>query len=186
MTYYLYLKTHNVTGLKYLGKTERCDFYEYHGSGVYWKRHLKVHGCDYHTTCLLKTESQEELRETGLFFSRIWNVVNSNEFANLTEEDGNGGSNFKHLARTKEWSNNIRNSKLREKNPMWKGGHTLKKSPPKSRSEYGMSGLNHNDESKSKISQSLTKWMWITDGKENLKVLKTSSIPEGWRRGMTR
>lgn len=186
MTYYLYLKTHNVTGLKYLGKTERSDFHTYRGSGVYWKRHLKVHGCDYHTVCLLKTESQEELRETGLFFSRIWNVVNSDEFANLTEEDGNGGSNFKHLTRTEEWSNNIRNSKLREKNPMWKGGHTLKKNPVKSRSEYGMSGLCHDDESKSKISQSLTKWMWITDGKENIKVLKASCIPEGWRRGMTR
>jgi len=34
MTIYLYKKTHNVTGLQYLGKTTRNPF-TYKGSGVY-------------------------------------------------------------------------------------------------------------------------------------------------------
>ena len=36
---YLYKKTHNKTGLKYLGKTISKDPYTYSGSGVYWTRH---------------------------------------------------------------------------------------------------------------------------------------------------
>ena len=89
MTHYLYVKTHNVTGLKYLGTTENNPF-KYHGSGKHWKRHYKKHGKDISTQILLVTECEEELIKTGLFFSRLWNVVGSNEWANLTEETGQG------------------------------------------------------------------------------------------------
>ena len=41
--YYLYVKTHRITGLKYLGKTKQ-DPYKYRGSGVYWTSHIKKHG----------------------------------------------------------------------------------------------------------------------------------------------
>ena len=44
MIIYLYLKTHNKTGLKYLGQTSNPDPHRYAGSGTYWKRHLGVHG----------------------------------------------------------------------------------------------------------------------------------------------
>jgi len=37
---YLYVKIHNVTKLKYFGKTTKNP-YNYKGSGLYWKRHLK-------------------------------------------------------------------------------------------------------------------------------------------------
>jgi hypothetical protein len=33
MTIYLYKKTHNITGLKYLGKTAQSNPYKYPGSG---------------------------------------------------------------------------------------------------------------------------------------------------------
>lgn len=52
MAIYLYMKTHNITGLKYLGKTE--------------------------------------LKETGIFFSKLFDIVKSEEWANLTEEKGDG------------------------------------------------------------------------------------------------
>jgi len=42
---YLYIKKHNVTGLKYFGKTVR-DPLKYKGSGQYWLTHLKQHGND--------------------------------------------------------------------------------------------------------------------------------------------
>lgn len=38
---YLYVKTHNITGLKYLGKTNNKDPHSYKGSGKYWILHCK-------------------------------------------------------------------------------------------------------------------------------------------------
>lgn len=87
---FLYVKTHIYTGLRYLGKTTR-DPFVYKGSGVYWKKHIKKHGYYCKTEILLATESQKEIRDTGIFFSRMWNVVESSEWANLTEERGDGG-----------------------------------------------------------------------------------------------
>ncbi len=43
---YLYIKTHNKTGMKYFGKTVSEDPEKYSGSGVYWKRHIEKHGND--------------------------------------------------------------------------------------------------------------------------------------------
>ena len=87
---YLYLKTHNKTGLKYLGKTIR-DPNTYHGSGLYWKRHLKEHGLNINTQILLATENKDEFKETAIFFSRLFNIVESKEWANFREETGHGG-----------------------------------------------------------------------------------------------
>lgn len=94
---YLYVKTHRITGLKYLGKTKRKDYHEYSGSGKRWINHLKKHGYNYDTQILLATEDKEEIKETGIFFSKIFNVVKSNDWANLKEECGDGGDNSQFL-----------------------------------------------------------------------------------------
>lgn len=94
---YLYLKTHNKTGLIYLGKTKQDDPWSYTGSGKLWKRHIKKHGYDVKTQILLATDDENELNETGVFFSRLFGVVKSSLFANLMEESGDGGDT---------WSNN--------------------------------------------------------------------------------
>lgn len=65
--YTLYIKTHNVTGLKYLGKCENTDVYQYKGPGRCWDRHIKKHGHDVNTEILLETTSQEEMIETGIY-----------------------------------------------------------------------------------------------------------------------
>ena len=88
MTIYLYVKTHNKTGLKYLGKTESKDPHKYTGSGTYWKYHLNKHGNDYKTEILRECQSNDELRIWGLYYSNLWNVVESTEWANLKEETG--------------------------------------------------------------------------------------------------
>lgn len=88
---YLYVKTHKKTGLKYLGKTISTNPHKYPGSGTRWTRHIAKHGKDVTTQILLVTESESELKETGLFFSKLWDVVNSNEWANLKPENGDGG-----------------------------------------------------------------------------------------------
>jgi hypothetical protein len=90
MTIYLYKKTHNITGLKYLGKTKQ-DPFKYKGSGIYWTAHLKKHGNDVTTEILLETATDEELIKAGLYYSELWNVVNSNDWANLKPEAGDGG-----------------------------------------------------------------------------------------------
>lgn len=87
---YLYLKTHNITGLKYLGKTIQ-DPHKYNGSGKYWLRHLEKHGYDVTTEILFQTEDKEEFKEKGLYYSKLWNIVESRDFANLVYEQGEGG-----------------------------------------------------------------------------------------------
>ena len=91
MTIYLYKKTHKVTGLKYLGTTNSKNPYRYKGSGTYWRRHCDKHGYDFDTEILFETDSKEELKSKGLYYSKLWNVVESEEWANLKPVEGNGG-----------------------------------------------------------------------------------------------
>lgn len=91
MTIFLYVKTHNITGLKYLGQTSRSDVEIYSGSGKYWKRHIKKHGNNVSTYIITQCEYLEEIRKWGLLYSNMWNVTESSEWANLKEEAGQGG-----------------------------------------------------------------------------------------------
>jgi len=90
MTYYLYVKTHNQTGLKYLGQTS-ADPYTYKGSGTRWTNHLKKHGADISTEILIITDSKDVIKEKGIEYSNRFNIVESNEWANLKIEEGDGG-----------------------------------------------------------------------------------------------
>jgi len=90
--YYLYIKTHKITGLKYLGQTSASDPHKYPGSGVDWKNHLKEHGYNYTTEILRECQSKDERREWGLYYSNLWNVVESEEWANRIPETGGGGN----------------------------------------------------------------------------------------------
>lgn len=91
MTIYLYKKTHKTTGLKYLGKTIANDPYSYPGSGIYWQRHLEMHGNLVETEILRECKDENELKHWGQYYSNLWNIVESNEWANLIEEAGPGG-----------------------------------------------------------------------------------------------
>lgn len=92
ITYYLYLKE-SPKGLKYLGKTIKNPN-TYSGSGLVWKRHLKKYNFsneDITTTILFETTSKEELKEMGIFYSKKFNIVENKVFANLIDEEGQGG-----------------------------------------------------------------------------------------------
>lgn len=93
---YLYVKTHNITGLKYLGKTMK-DPFKYKGSGKHWLRHIKKHGNEVFTEIIFQTENEEELKEKGLYYSQLWNIVESDEWANLVTEMGQGNDTSKHI-----------------------------------------------------------------------------------------
>jgi len=92
MPIYLYVKTHRKTGLKYLGKTVHKNPHTYPGSGRRWRAHLDKHGYDYDTEILFESESKEEIKEKGLYYSRLWNIVESDKWANLKEEACDGGA----------------------------------------------------------------------------------------------
>jgi hypothetical protein len=87
----LYIKTHNKTNLKYFGKTQKMgeDIEKYYGSGIYWLRHLRKYGFDISTEIYACFEDDDPLLEqTAIEFSRLNNIVESKEWANLIEENG--------------------------------------------------------------------------------------------------
>lgn len=98
MSIYLYVKTHQKTGLKYLGKTVQ-DPHTYPGSGIRWKNHIRKHGNDVITEVIETCKTSEELRERGLYYSNLWNIVESSDWANCKEETGDGGD----TSQTPEW-----------------------------------------------------------------------------------
>lgn len=89
--YSLYVKTHKKTGLRYLGYTKQ-DPQKYSGSGIHWKRHLNIHGNDVITEILHETISHDDIKHWGLYYSEKWNIVESNQWANMKPESGEGGS----------------------------------------------------------------------------------------------
>jgi hypothetical protein len=90
-TIYLYVKTHNITGLKYLGKTVKNPF-KYNGSGTYWLRHIQKHGNNVSTQILFETDDHIEFEKIGIYYSNLYNIVESEEWANMTIENGKGGT----------------------------------------------------------------------------------------------
>lgn len=88
--YYLYVKTHKKTGLKYLGKTSQ-DPHSYKGSGIRWTNHLKKYGNNVETIILFESENKDEIRDKGIYYSTLWNIVKSEDWANLKIEEGDGG-----------------------------------------------------------------------------------------------
>jgi hypothetical protein len=167
MTIYLYVKTHLVTGLKYLGKTEK-DPHQYKGSGKYWKEHVRVHGYDVKTDILLVTESHDELVETGLFFSKLFNVVESSAWANLIPESGEGVSGLRHSDKAKAKMSEVHKGIPRTKETKAKISRSLKHKPL---AEEHLRKLKepHTEEHKVKISESLKGAIFTKEHRKKLK-----------------
>jgi hypothetical protein len=95
--YYLYIKTHKITGLKYLGKTSE-DPFKYKGSGIDWKQHLKEHGTDHITEVIFQTNDWEQFKQVGRYYSQLYHIVTAVDdfgnkiWANRIPETGGGGS----------------------------------------------------------------------------------------------
>ena len=134
MTIYLYVKTHRKTGLKYLGKTKQKDPHQYRGSGKYWKDHIKKHGYDVDTEILRECQSNEEVRQWGLYYSELWQVVASNKWANLKEESGDGGDGF-----TSEQSCKLQKQRVADNTHPFLGGEMQRRTQQK----RGEDGTHH-------------------------------------------
>ena len=85
--YYLYIKTHRVTGLKYFGFTTKNNVHKYKGSGKHWLRHIKKHGYDVDTEIVGVFENIDDGEIFALKFSEENNIVESKEWANLQKEN---------------------------------------------------------------------------------------------------
>jgi hypothetical protein len=88
---WLYIKQHNITGLKYFGKTTN-DPHTYNGSGKYWKAHIKKHGNDVITVWTELFTDKDQLMNYALDFSKKHNIIESKEWANLIFENGIDGN----------------------------------------------------------------------------------------------
>ena len=88
---YLYIKTHNNTGLKYFGKTVNKHPATYRGSGVRWLNHLNYHGNDVTTEIIGYYINEAECVAAAIAFSVTNNIVESSEWANLEIENGVDG-----------------------------------------------------------------------------------------------
>lgn len=97
----LLVKTHNVTGKKYFCKTTRLDMaHFYFGSGVHWKRHLKAHGNDVTTGVLGFYLDKQRCMDAALKFSKENDIVASDDWLNLIDEnglDGAGAGELHHM-----------------------------------------------------------------------------------------
>jgi len=151
MIIYLYVKTHNKTGLKYLGKTTRKNPHLYPGSGIRWRKHLDKHGYDYSTEIIKECVTNKEVAKWGLYYSNLWNVVESNQWANLTPEIGNGGSMSGKNARMfgKHHSESSKQKMSRSNKGKVVSEETRKKM---SENHVGMTGKSFSESSKQKIS----------------------------------
>ena len=158
MTIYLYKKTHKDTGLKYLGKTIANDPYSYPGSGVYWTHHLETHGKNVETEILQECQSEEELKYWGQYYSKLWNIVESNEWANLIEEAGPGGYWSAQSKEKLSQTNKARLSKLsaEEKSARMKNSCSSPESWTESRRNkisQALIGITRSKETREKISK---------------------------------
>lgn len=184
---YLYIKTHNKTGFKYFGKTIK-DPYKYKGSGKIWINHLKVHGNDVTTQILGYFIDYDECKQVALEFSIEYNIVESNQWANLMVETLDGGfipNSITPEARAKA-------SKSLRENGNCKGWHGITKLCKDKGTLFtlGMLGKKHSDETKIKMNVSHTGTknsqygtIWINNGSICKKIKKEELIPDGWNKG---
>lgn len=112
----LYVKKHSQTGLLYFGKTTASDPYSYKGSGKYWTNHIKKHGTEFVETVWISESfnNESELVEFAIAFSEIFDIVNSDQWANLKEENGLDGSP-KGVIFTEEHRKNLSDSTIGKK-----------------------------------------------------------------------
>lgn len=119
-THKLMIKTHNITGLKYLcyTRSEGKEYDNYKGSGKKWKYHLKKYGDNITTQLILETSDFEFFKKEAIRLSIEYDIVNSDQWANLKIEEGDGGNTVSN----KKWiTNGIQDKYLNNDLPLPEG-----------------------------------------------------------------
>ena len=160
---YLYVKTHLITNLKYFGKTTR-DPMHYKGSGKYWKSHLKKHGNSVKTEIVACFEDENKCKKFALEFSKKHDIVSSENWANLVEENGLDGAPKGNVL-SDDTKSKISKSLLGK--PSIKTKYIIREDISKRRERCRNSSLGR---------------YWINNGTINKRIVD-DEIPEGWTRG---
>tara|TARA_B100000508_G_C11451204_1_gene274173 strand:- start:946 stop:1491 length:546 start_codon:yes stop_codon:yes gene_type:complete len=121
--------------MRYLGKSSKVNLNDYKGSGIRWNNHCKKNGYESVITEWISEwfNTSEEINNKALFLSEKYDIVNSNDWANLKEENGldggdygyRGASKFRKTVLSKEWKETV-GKKKKEKylrtinDPEWK------------------------------------------------------------------
>ncbi len=165
---WLCIKQHNTTGLKYFGQTAKPDPDKYLGSGIYWLRHLASHGSDVTTMWKQLFYDRQSLVEYALTFSKENDIVNSEDWANLIDENGLSGS--------PKGSPNPRKGK-QNANPRSDRWRMLQRE-----SQKGKIRSNVSDATRKVLSEKISGQVWWNNG---IVRTKSKECPgEGWHRGL--
>lgn len=165
-TYGYIYKTTFPNGKIYVGQSHKnIEFNpKYHGSGIIVVKFLKTHNENELTTELIEwCYSKEELDVREIYWIKELNTLIPNGY-NISE--GGEGGNLGEAV-------NIKFKELNKTNRMH--------------------GKNHTEEAKKKMSEKaknrdysyMNNYIWITNGKNNKKILKNFEIPKGYWRGRT-
>lgn len=211
MFYTIYKITNKIDGKIYIGshKTKNLDD-GYMGSGKYLKYAQKKYGIDNFTKVILfiydnskdmyqkegEIVNEEFLSTQNTYNIKIggfggWDHINSNEVlrknknkkarkcANKTIMEKYGVDNLSKIIIVREKLSKLMKERIKD---------GFKPNPP------SFKGKKHSEESKKKIKNSLIGkqsgclnsqygTMWITNGIENKKIKKDTSVPDGWKKG---
>ncbi len=83
----LYIKKCSHCSLRYFGKTIKNNPKTYKGSGLLWRKHLKVNNAKSVHVSHKTFEDIDKATNVALRFSKMFNIVESNKWANLIEEN---------------------------------------------------------------------------------------------------
>ena len=149
---YLYIKQHTITGKLYFGKTtsNEDEMIKYKGSGKHWKSHIKMHGKENVVTLWYQLyDNPFDLVADALSMSYSFDIVNSNSWLNLQNENGlNGGDTSSHI------NYNTRKSFKGNHNPMYGRIHSKETRTLMSKANIGKI---ISDEQKQIVSHKLSK-----------------------------
>lgn len=199
---FLYIKQHTITGKLYFGKTTKNNPELYTGSGTYWLRHLKKNGSNITTLWFCLFLDQETLTSFALSFSKNNDIVKSNDWLNLQDENGIDGwvpgqpqSQNSNLKRSKTLKHRIFSEETKRKMSMaqkdkeysaeaisnMSDAQKLRhKNNPIFNKELSFAGLLHSTETKKKMSESAKGTKWFNDGKTQIRIKPENGIPNGF------
>lgn len=189
---HLYVKQHDITKLKYFGKTIRSNPFSYTGSGTRWIKHIKENGKQHVKTLeVYSFDSQKDCTEFAIDYSKKHSIDESKEWANLQLENGKNGP----VGQTKEKSHMFGkklSSKTKEKMSNSRKGN-LNPSYDKIWVNNGIKQLYIGKEEDIPIgftkgviknnSDYIKKTMWVNNGLINKRILAFKQIPEGFTQG---
>jgi len=148
---WLYIKQHNITGLKYFGKTTKSDPIKYKGSGLYWLRHIEMHGNDVTTIWSKLFLDKDSLTAYALKFSSENKISESINWANLKPENGLDG-NLPGSVLSDETKRKLSVSHSSPKSDKWK----ISASANRKGKVAPNKGISHTESTKQKISESVS------------------------------